>query len=39
MSAAHTRVDLDDTDGLLEADRDGLLRASVLAGAAVRATA
>ena len=39
MSAAHTMVDLDDTDGLLEADRDGLLRASALAGAAVRATA
>lgn len=39
MSAAHAMVDLDDTDGLLEADRDGLLRASALAGAAVRATA
>ena len=39
MSAAHATVDLDDTDGLLEADRDGLLRAAALAGAAVRATA
>ena len=32
-------VDLDDTDGLLEADRDGLLRAAASAGAQVRATA
>lgn len=39
MSAAHATIDLDDTDGLLEADRDGLLRASALAGAQVRATA
>jgi len=39
MSSAHATVDLDDTDGLLEADRDGLLRASALAGAQVRATA
>ncbi|MGB6888357.1 MAG: TobH protein, partial [Mycobacterium sp.] len=37
MSAAHATIDLDDTDGLLEADRDGLLRASALAGAQVRA--
>ena len=39
MSAANACVDLDDTDGLLEADRDGLLRAVAMAGAAVRATA
>ena len=39
MSAAHATVDLDDTDGLLEADHDGLLRASAMAGAQVRATA
>lgn len=39
MSAAQATVDLDDTDGLLEADRDGLLRAAASAGAAVRATA
>lgn len=39
MSAFHATIDLDDTDGLLEADRDGLLRASALAGAQVRATA
>lgn len=39
MSAAQATVDLDDTAGLLEADRDGLLRASALAGAQVRATA
>ncbi len=39
MSAARTVVDLDDTDGLLEADRDGLLRAAAMAGAQVRATA
>ena len=39
MSSAHATIDLDDADGLLEADRDGLLRASALAGAQVRATA
>jgi hypothetical protein len=39
MSAAHGCVDLDDTDGLVEADRDGLLRAAAMAGAQVRATA
>lgn len=39
MSAAHATVDLDDTEGLLEADRDGLLRAVATAGAQVRATA
>ena len=39
MSAAHATVDLDDTDGLIEADRGGLLRAAATAGAAVRATA
>lgn len=32
-------VDLDDTEGLIEADRDGLLRAAATAGAQVRATA
>ncbi|MCG7592707.1 TobH protein [Mycobacterium sp. PSTR-4-N] len=32
-------VDLDDTDGLLAADRHGLLRAASMAGAQVRATA
>ena len=39
MSATQAALDLDDTAGLLEADRDGLLRASALAGAQVRATA
>ena len=39
MSAAHALVDLDDTEALLDADRDGLLRAAATAGAAVRATA
>jgi hypothetical protein len=39
MSAAHATVDLDDTEGLVEADRDGLLRAAAMAGAQVRATA
>jgi hypothetical protein len=39
MSAAHGCADLDDTDGLIEADRDGLLRAAAMAGAQVRATA
>lgn len=32
-------VDLDDTEGLLAADRDGALRAASMAGAQVRATA
>ena len=39
MSAAHATVDLDDAEGLVEADRDGLLRAAAMAGAQVRATA
>ncbi|MFN8032449.1 MAG: TobH protein [Mycobacterium sp.] len=39
MSSPHATVDLDDTEGLLEADRDGLLRAAATAGAQVRATA
>lgn len=39
MSAAQATVDLDDTEGLLEADRDGMLRASAMAGAQVRAVA
>ena len=39
MSAAHATVDLDDVDGLLAADRDGLLRAASMAGAHTRATA
>lgn len=39
MSASQTTVDLDDTEGLHEADRDGLLRAAAMAGAQVRAMA
>ncbi|MCW2688263.1 MAG: TobH protein [Mycobacterium sp.] len=39
MSAPHATVDLDDVEGLLAADRDGLLRAASTAGAQVRATA
>ena len=39
MSAAHATVDLDDAAGLLEADREGLLRFAAMAGAQVRATA
>lgn len=39
MSAAQATVDLDDADGLIEADRDGLLRFAAMAGAQVRATA
>jgi hypothetical protein len=39
VSAAHATVDLDDAEGLLEADRDGLLRSAAMAGAQVRATA
>ncbi|MGV0715338.1 TobH protein [Mycolicibacterium sp. XJ662] len=39
MNATRATVDLDDVDGLLAADRDGLLRAASMAGAQVRATA
>ena len=39
MNATHATVDLDDAEGLLAADRDGLLRAASMAGAQVRATA
>ncbi|KLI07681.1 TobH protein [Mycolicibacterium conceptionense] len=39
MNAVDAAVDLDDGDGLLAADRNGLLRASAMAGAQVRATA
>jgi hypothetical protein len=39
MSAAHTTVDFDDVEGLLAADRQGLLRAASMAGAQVRAMA
>jgi hypothetical protein len=39
VSAAQATVDLDDVDGLLAADREGLLRAAATAGAQVRATA
>ncbi|HEX5143704.1 MAG TPA: TobH protein [Mycobacterium sp.] len=39
MSALHATIDLDDADGLIAADRDGLLRAASMAGAQVRATA
>lgn len=39
MSAAHATVDLDDVEGLLNADRAGLLRAASMGGAQVRATA
>ena len=39
MSATRAKVDLDDTEGLIAADRDGLLRAASTAGAQVRATA
>ena len=39
MNATNAAVDLDDVEGLLTADRDGLLRAASMAGAQVRATA
>jgi hypothetical protein len=39
MNAADAIIDLDDTDGLIGADREGLLRAASTAGAQVRATA
>ncbi|WP_371685528.1 TobH protein [Mycobacterium sp. MFM001] len=35
----HATIDIDDTDALIAADRDGLLRAASTAGAQVRATA
>ena len=39
MNATQAVIDLDDVDGLLAADREGLLRAASMAGAQVRATA
>jgi hypothetical protein len=39
MSAAQATIDIDDVEGLLDADRDGLLRAASMAGAQMRATA
>ncbi|MBU9764036.1 TobH protein [Mycobacterium sp. TNTM28] len=39
MNAVDATVDLDDGDGLLAADRNGLLRAAAMAGAQVRSTA
>jgi hypothetical protein len=39
MSATHAIIDLDDVEGLLAADREGLLRAASMAGAQMRATA
>ncbi|MUL46829.1 TobH protein [Mycobacterium sp. CBMA293] len=39
MSAAPATLDLDDVDGLIAADRDGLLRAASMAGAQTRAVA
>jgi hypothetical protein len=39
VSAAQATIDLDDTERLLEADHEGLLRAASTAGAQVRATA
>ena len=39
MNATQAAVDLDDVEGLLAADREGLLRAASMGGAQVRATA
>jgi hypothetical protein len=39
VNATQAAVDLDDVEGLLAADRDGLLRTASMAGAQVRATA
>jgi hypothetical protein len=39
MNGTQAAVDLNDAEGLLAADRDGLLRAASMAGAQVRATA
>ena len=36
MNAVDATVDLDDGDGLLAADRNGLLRAAAMAGAQVQ---
>jgi hypothetical protein len=39
VNAAQATIDLDDTEGLLAADREGLLRAASMGGAHVRAAA
>ncbi|AQA01453.1 TobH protein [Mycobacterium sp. MS1601] len=39
MSATRASIDLDDSDGLIGADRDGLLRGASMSGAQVRAVA
>jgi hypothetical protein len=39
MSTTRASIDLDDSDGLIGADRDGLLHSASMAGAQVRATA
>lgn len=39
MNAIRATIDIDDTEGLIAADREGLLRAASMAGAQVRATA
>jgi len=39
VNATQAAVDLDDAEGLLAADREGLLRSASMAGAQVRATA
>lgn len=39
MNGTQATIDLDDVEGLLAADRDGLLRSASMAGAQVRATA
>lgn len=39
MNAAQATIDLDDVEGLLAADREGLLRAASMAGAQMRAAA
>jgi hypothetical protein len=39
VNATHATIDLDDADALINADREGMLRAASSAGAQVRATA
>lgn len=39
MNSTRVTIDFDDTDGLLAADREGLMRAASMAGAQVRAAA
>ncbi|MGC2655632.1 MAG: TobH protein, partial [Mycobacterium sp.] len=39
MNAIRAAIDIDDTDNLIAADREALLRSAAMAGAQVRSTA